>query len=347
MTVTVTNVDELTPQLLSNLLGAQVVAAGSTPLGVGNMSGCYRLALTYAEGSEGPASLVAKMASGDAAVREANALSYRAEVGFYSQLASRIRCAAPRSYYAGIDDQDNSFLLLLEDLSPAEPGDQIRGCSREEAGAALTNLAGLHASTWCDPQLRNLPFLAPMGPEVAESARDVLVAMTPGFIERFSIGRADAEILNRYGEAMARCIGSRTERYALLHNDYRLDNLMFDSRGSSARPVVAVDWAVIASGLPGRDVAFFLATGLEPELRRAHERDLVAGYCQALNRDRRLLSVQEAFDDYVYGMFQPVLVTVIGAILSQRSERGDRMFKLMIERSCAAIRDLDAAHVLP
>ena len=82
-------------------------------------------------------------------------------------------------------------------------------------------------------------------------------------------------------------------------------------------------------------------------MRRAHERELVAGYNEALNSERRLQSPEETFDDYVYGLFHPVLIIVLGAMLSQRSERGDRSFSTMIRRTCAAIRDLNAKAVLP
>ena len=53
-------------------------------------------------------------------------------------------------------------------------------------------------------------------------------------------------------------------RYSLMHGDYRLDNLLFDP-GSSR--VIVVDWQTMGVGLPARDLSYFTATSLPPELR--------------------------------------------------------------------------------
>jgi hypothetical protein len=346
VSITVTTAKELTPELLGRLLGQSVTEVETEALGVGNMSDSYRLTLSYRKGSVGPRTVVAKIASEVAAVREANAATYRTEVGFYNELAHKLDIASPHRYHADIAD-DGSFLLLLEDLHPAVPGDQLRGCTPDQARAALVNLAGLHASSWQRQEFQRLPFLAPMGADLADAIRDVLVATTPEFITRFGTGHEDAEILTTFAEAAGRWISGRPDRFSLLHNDYRLDNLLFDSRPDSSRPVIAVDWAVLGTGLPGRDVAFFLATGLEPEQRRRYEHELVAAYNKSLNRLRRLQTQDESFSDYVYGLFQAVLVTVLGAMMSQRSTRGDEMFSVMIRRTCLAIRDLHALEMLP
>jgi hypothetical protein len=346
VSITVTTAEELIPELLGQLLGQSVTDVVTEPLGVGNMSGSYRLMLSYRGGSVGPQTVIAKIASEVAAVREANATTYRTEVGFYTELAHKLDVESPACYHADFAE-DGSFLLLLEDLHPAMPGDQIRGCTAEQARAALVNLSGLHASSWQRDDLQRLPFLTPMAAGAADAIGDVLVATTPAFVDRFSTPAQDAEILTTFARSASRWVTGRAERFALLHNDYRLDNLLFDSRPDSPRPVIAVDWAVLGAGLPGRDVAFFLATGLEPEQRRRYEHELVAAYNQSLNRSRRLQTQEESFSDYVYGLFQAVLVTVLGAMMSQRSARGDEMFSVMIRRACAAIRDLHALDVLP
>lgn len=52
------------------------------------------------------------------------------------------------------------------------------------------------------------------------------------------------------------------------------------------------------------------------------------------------------WDDYVYGLFHAVLITVAGAASSQQSERGDAMFRTMMRRACAAIHDTGALSLL-
>ena len=47
------------------------------------------------------------------------------------------------------------------------------------------------------------------------------------------------------------------------------------------------------------------------------------------------------WDDYVFAMLQVPLVATFGCAYStSRTERGDRMFAVMVARGCAAIRDL-------
>jgi aminoglycoside phosphotransferase (APT) family kinase protein len=129
---------------------------------------------------------------------------------------------------------------------------------------------------------------------------------------------------------------ARPDRFALLHGDYRLDNLMFGDE------VHVVDWQTLTVGLPGRDLGYFLGTSLKTTDRRANEEAIVGHYHQALGIDGYDLAT--CWDDYRAGMFQGPMITVLGAIFAtaERSDRADGMFLAMARRSCAAIRDLDA-----
>ena len=61
-------------------------------------------------------------------------------------------------------------------------------------------------------------------------------------------------------------------RFALMHGDYRLDNMLFDPDRSR---ITVVDWQTLGVGLPARDLAYFTATSLLPETRSAIEEELV------------------------------------------------------------------------
>ncbi len=61
------------------------------------------------------------------------------------------------------------------------------------------------------------------------------------------------------------------KRYALMHGDYRLDNMLFDPDRTR---ITVVDWQTMGVGLPGRDLAYFTATSLVPEVRSEIEQDL-------------------------------------------------------------------------
>ena len=61
---------------------------------------------------------------------------------------------------------------------------------------------------------------------------------------------------------------SEYDRFALLHGDYRLDNMLFDPDRTG---VSIVDWQTLGVGLPARDLAYFTATSLDSQLRPAIE----------------------------------------------------------------------------
>ena len=79
--------------------------------------------------------MIAKLPAADETSRAtARSLgSYENEVRFYQLLAPELPMRTPAVYYADIDVETASFILLLEDMAPAQQGDQLRGCSPETA----------------------------------------------------------------------------------------------------------------------------------------------------------------------------------------------------------------------
>lgn len=343
----VETIDEVTATwLTAALAGVGVVASvNATPIGTGQMGTCYRLSLEYADGS-GPERLVVKLPAADPQARSAGTLGYRCETGFYREFVDRVSVRVPRCYFAEVSDSGEAFTLLLEDLAPKEPGDQIAGCTVAEAEAAAVNVAGLHAPTWNDPSIRALDWLIPDLTAMPEFTAELLGDGTRQFLDRVDLQPETAAVLRDFAEGFVAWATGRPEPYALIHSDYRLDNLLFAPSGSPD-PVVAVDWQVVTVGLPLRDVAFLVATGLRTEDRRSSERRIVEAY------HRRLVELgvegydlDRCWDDYRFALFQGPFITVLGALVSHATERGDRMFMTMAERSAAAILDHDALSLL-
>jgi aminoglycoside/choline kinase family phosphotransferase len=343
--------EELTPQWLTSALGTAgvttpVAAVRFERVGTGQMGTSYRLWLDYddpeaATAESAPSTLVAKMAAGDPSARAIISEGYRNEVGFYTQLAHTLAVRTPRCWFATITEDNTCFVLLLDDLAPATPGDQVRGCSVEEATDAVVNLAGLHGPRWRDESLLEIPWLRRHEREGAEFYGQVLAGAIPTFLERFG-GRMtaeDADTLAAVPTHLADWLLTRPERFSVIHGDYRPDNLMFPAHGPG---VSAVDWQTLALGLPGRDVGYFLATSLEVPVRREHERALVSAYHDALlAHGVEDHGFDECFEDYRLGVVQGPLITVLGAVYAtDPSDASDAMFTAMITRSLAAIRDL-------
>jgi hypothetical protein len=344
------SVDDITPEwttavLAQNGIVATVCRVSAVQVGNGQMGSCYRLSIGYDAG-DGPERLIVKLPATVSASRAAGQLGYRCETTFYREFADRLHLDIPRCYFAAMNECGDGFTLVLEDLAPAEAGDQIAGCSVDQARAAAVNVAGLHAPTWNEPSLRELDWLIPDLAAYPEVAAAFLVDATKQFVDRYVVTRDTAATLHSFADRFADWATGRPEPFAMLHSDYRLDNLLFAESGAS-RPVVAVDWQVVTIGCPLRDIAFLVATGLSTADRRAGENSIVEAY------HRRLValgvdgySAEKCWEDYRYGLFQGPLITVLGAFVAQPTARGDRMFTIMAERSSTAITDLDAMSLL-
>ena len=128
-------------------------------------------------------------------------------------------------------------------------------------------------------------------------------------------------------------------RFAVVHGDYRLDNLLFPTDDPSG--VAAVDWQTVGLGPPARDLAYFLATSLSPEDRRRYEADLLATYHGAL-ADHGVTGYtrEECWEDYRVGMLHGPLIILLGRLTATVTDRGDEMFKVMWQRCARAILDL-------
>jgi hypothetical protein len=331
-------VEELTPAWLSDVLGGRVDAVRAEPVGTGQIGTCHRLHL---DGEGVPGTVLAKLPAVDPAARELLAGVYRTEAIFYAEVAPTVAIRVPACHHATMPTDSGDFVLLLEDLAPAVQGDQLVGCTADQARDAAVNLAGLHGPRWCDPSLLDLDGVTLTDAEGARVLGELYGPATDIFLDGLG-GLLAAEDHDTLRACVAVTEGwalARSERFGLVHGDYRLDNLLFPPGGGPGS--VAVDWQTLSLGLPARDLAYLLGTGLPVADRRAHERDLVAAYHSALaGHGVAAYSAEQAWDDYRFAMLQGPLVSVFGCAYGTRTDRGDRMFAAMVTRSCAAIRDL-------
>jgi Ecdysteroid kinase-like family len=340
--------DQITPDWLSGALARPVTAVTAARIGTGQIGATYRLAVEYAPGSEGPARLVAKLAADDPAARARVADGYRREVGFYAHLAPTVAVRTPRCWYAALGTDATTFTLLLDDLAPAMPGVQAQGCAPAAAVDAVRNVARLHAPRWNDESLRGYDFLPEYDAEAAAFMGPLHVDATANFVRRYAgvLDAADVETLGAAAAATESWLTAAASPFALVHGDYRLDNLMF---GTGAAAVTALDWQTLSIGPPARDVAYFLGTSLDVAARRSHERDLVGAYHDELGAFGVTgYDAEQCFADYRLGQLQGPLITVLGCeyATATRTAAADEMFLAMARRSCAAIRDLDSLELV-
>lgn len=335
-----TSADGLTAEYLAGLLrrhGHVVTVADVTaePIGSGQMAGSYRLVLD-GSGDEVPRTLVAKMAVGDASQREFASGAFRNEVRFYSEIVGTLDVPVPRAYGWDISESGAEFVLLLEDLAPAEQGDQIAGCTPEQVQAIAVAASGLHAPRWCDETWFDVDGFGPVTHDDRLLLESVLEPMADALRGRLDLSdQEEAAVAWLVAEA-GDWVERPPSRFALTHGDLRIDNVMFAPDGR----VTIVDWQTITPGHPLRDIAFLVSTSLSMDDRRRHERGIVAAYHRALS-ERGVVdySLDECWTDYLGSLMQAPLIVVFGAGAAQPTERGDRMFQTMLHRSAAAIAD--------
>ncbi len=339
----VDDVGQLTPAWFDTVLGttgtrSAIRSVTTEPVGTGQMASTVRAHLELGDGTD--RTVIVKYAR--PGVESALAgMAYAKEVAFYAELGDRVTVRTPDCLYAAIAEGAPRFVLVLEDLSDARQGDQIAGCPVDHAEAALVNLAGLHGPTWCDDDLAASSWLGSNPAITPAFMAPVLEVAADAFAERFGaeLDVDETRVLEGARELLPEWMFDRGDRFAVVHGDYRLDNLLFPV-DDPAR-VAAVDWQTAALGPPGRDVAYFLSTCLTVDDRRRHERDLVAAYHRALgDHDVTGYTLEQCMADYRLGMLHGPLIILLGRLTAGVSERGDEMFRAMWRRSATAIDDL-------
>jgi hypothetical protein len=330
----------------------EVRGFSATRIGTGQIGLCMRYALELGGRTDGvPRSLVGKFPSDDPTSRATGVQlrNYLKEVSFYRELKPRLAITTPRCYFAEIEGEGPSFALLLEDLAPAVQGDQLAGCDADVARAAVLELVGLHAPSWNRREYRGVEWIG--DPDTAGRVQlgDLYRAMLPGFLDRYGARLApdEAGIIEAVADTPAGPYAyGAGGPFALVHIDYRLDNLLIDRAVAPPR-VAVVDWQSITIGNPLSDVAYFLGAGMLPEARRPVEADIVRAYHEKLQRQGIVdYAWSDCWLDYRRGAFAGFGVTVIASMLVQQTVRGDDMFTVMARRHSRHALDLDARELL-
>ena len=348
--------DALTPQWLTAALARDVdlgdtvvTAVHKSPVGTGQMCDSIRLTLTFSADTDAPSTVVAKIPSANPSSRAAghNMGVYEAEVRFYQHLAGRLTVRTPHAFHADIDSESSDFVLLLEDLAPATQGDQLAGCTLDQAACAVDELIKLHSPLWESPELATLTWLD-RGAESRRMLAPVLGSFWTGFVDRYRerLHPAVFEVGAPLVAAIDVFDARDTHPHTVTHGDFRLDNLLFGDADVDT-PIAVVDWQTCSVGPPLGDVAYFIGSGLLTDKRRIEEHDLVRRY-----HDGIVAAGITGFDwetcwaRYRLGTFGGLIMAIAASMLVERTDRGDEMFLTMAERHAIHILDLDALELL-
>lgn len=336
----------LTDVLQYSGVDAQIAAFTTREIGTGQVGRNVRFTLNYQRGT-GPASVVGKFASRDPTSRATGVAqnNYFKEVMFYNDVLPTVEIRTPRPLYAAIDASSHAFCLMLEDITPSTQGDQIAGCSVDQAARVMAEAAKLHAPRWNDPSLHDIAWLQPnaaLGPDFFKSFWQQLF---PGFMARYHdrLPQAHQDLLHRFTDMLDGWVLKRSEPRSLVHGDFRLDNMLF----GEAIPLAVVDWQTISIGNPVADIAYFLGAGLLPDARQEHETQLLRVYHDALlAHGVSDFGFEACFRDYRRYSFSGLVMAVIASMLVVRTTRGDDMFMAMANRHARQALELDAEALL-
>ena len=360
-------VDAITPAWLTDVLteagvidGVTIVGVALEPVGAGQVGDTYRLTLTYdrhdpAVERHGPASIanprsvIAKVSAADATSRSAAATHhlYEREVRFYQVVAPKVAIRVPACLYSAVDLDENSFILLLEDLAPLRMADQIGGVTLADVEVGLAEMAKLHAPVWGDGSVTALPWL-----NYGAAERGQLAAFSgmlfDTFLERYGADLDDLteSVVRRFRGLVVTYTSHEPHSVTVVHGDFRADNLLYDAVGGRV-PLVVVDWQTVGAGPGLLDVAYLVGTSLDPVERLANEERLVRGYHDAITAAGVAgYPWRQCWEDYRRFAAYGVIMLTAAAVVVERTERGDTMFLAMLRRIAAQVSDLDTASLI-
>ena len=323
---------------------ARVIGARTCAIGNGMVGTNLRLDLAYDESEAlAPSSLVVKLPATRPESRETGARMqvYLRETRFYQELAPTARIAVPETLFADISDDGQTFCLLFEDLAPARSGDQLLGCSAVDAAVVMDAAAALHAPAWGNPAIESWPWVNRESWTTLCSS--LYLQCAPAVRGRYGavLEPESLEVVEAFAHRIVDYFAMQTAPFTVTHQDFRLDNMMFDAKGGRI-PVVVLDWQTVLPGPGASDVSYFIGAGLLPEDRRRHEETLVRRYHDALLAlDVKAYSWTQCWRDYRLFAAQGLITAVGAAMVTSPTERGDRMFSTMLRRHAQHMIDHD------
>lgn len=337
------------------VIGDAKVASIDTEIvgaGVGFIGQLARVRLTYdVPEANAPSSLIAKFPIIDPSSRAIGNLFrlYEREVRFYEEIGTDAGLCAPRRYFSHADVDGDQYILLIEDMARARLGNDLEGCSIEQAELVVRSAAAFHARWWQSEALLKLAWMPFINDPVYQSAEHTYQQTWPLFLNSYG-GRVSARV-RKHGEALQNRVIALLdvlvqEPLTMSHGDYRADNMFF---GPGAQELTLCDWQISSKCNPAFDIAYFLSMSVAADLRKAEEMRLLRLWHDGLAEGGvRGYGWDQALRDYRLGvLFSWIYVVISIGSLDAANERGMALFDTIFERRQHAFEELDVGELLP
>lgn len=320
------------------VFSADVTSGEPQRIGAGQVGMNLRYSLTSADSSV-PPSVVVKLASPDPTSRATGMAlrNYEREVKFYNEVVGTLDVRSPHCYYADWNEANGDIVIVLEDMSPCEQGDQIRGCGIDEARIAVAELTKMQGPRWGDESLSSIDWLQRRTPDDGSRMQGMYAMVKPGFLATYEgiirdeLGDEAVAFVNDLETLMPQYIATKNEPFTVTHGDYRLDNLLF-ATSSGGVPCAVVDWQTPGHGNGIGDLAYFIGAGLLPDDRVRYEWELVDQYIAGIESYGHVVDHDWVKTQYRREAISGVIMAVIASQIVGRTERGDKMFEVMATR---------------
>lgn len=351
-------VDDLTVEWLQDKLSGQLngaVIEGFEPtiigVGEGFMGQLARVTLNYeGDPTDAPASLITKFAAARQDTRDmaADMNLYQREIGFYRDVGSDVGISIAECYYMEYHEDTNHFVLLLEDLAPGEPTDQVIGADRETSRAVIENIAKLHAKWWNSDRLLELDWAKWVVNEMSMEQA----------LEMFNVSMKEVEETGKFDEypeikrlmpmlpPLLKFDPEPPLPFTLGHGDLRADNIIKPSANGGRFAVI--DWQLCGIEDPVRDIVYWMVMSLSIEERRATEKELLKLY-----HDRLLEYGVKGFSFSKFMNAYRTNLVVVQLMFSmsmenvdKSSERAQALFHQFYSRLDAALIDWEVEKTL-
>lgn len=341
MTTTLERLSDVTAEWVSSAMGLEIDAIDVTQIaeGHGFMGQLGRVTL-HSSAPNVPTSVIVKLPTQDPGGHMIGTMMrvWEREHLFYRDIAPLLNIRVPKAFVNIAEPP----CLVLEDLSPAVPGDHVAGATLDQANRAIDLLSRHHAA-WFEHEL--LPSLTWMpgldDPSILELAPTFAIGW-PMFLQRFG-DELSAQCL-RWCEQFVGGIPDwiRThydDPITLTHGDFRLDNLFYYPDGS----VAVIDWQMCMRAPGQTDLVYFCANNLSIEMRRAHEDTLIERYVAGLHEagvSSTSVNVETVRRGYLEGLlFYAVSFGASLLTIDPANERGSALFEALVRRTFAAVDD--------
>ena len=344
--------EDLTPAWMTTVLrfkkvlsdDVSVEAVSTKPIGEGGgvmgVIVLVKLTLSANAPESAPRSMVAKFSpQGKLPIpRFMLRAAFTAESHFYNDFTIADGGMSRPQCYVCLYDKPRrkpTFCMLLEDMMPAVSYTRVGSCSEvEKLHSAVATLAKLHARWWDHPKAPPLDWLL-------HPTQDYGGLLLNGFMHATKVGLA----------AMGKCypeqykpilawqpILKRRHKYilnelmrpplTLTHGDAHIENVFYGERFSGSCAFIDFGNMMFSQGT--YDVAFFMAHSLDVEVRRAHEKAVVAHYHEVLLANGvspTAYPYERCWFDYRFNFWRTLIaVLTMGPNLEKQHKSGTGIF---------------------